>query len=96
MDMFVSQETIEEFAAYFREHDYKKPEQLGLFLYFKSTGLNEYTFSTYQRWGDCPASRRKELLRRLYDLSGVFDVTTENGLKRTPLLSQSIPLPLRV
>jgi MoxR-like ATPase len=90
MDMFVSQETIEEFAAYFREHDYKKPEQLGLFLYFKSTGLNEYTFSTYQRWGDCPASRRKELLRRLYDLSGVFDVTTENGLKRTSLFPFSI------
>lgn len=90
MDMFVSQETIEEFADYFREHDYKKPEQLGLFLYFKSVGLNEYVFSTYQRWGDCPTPRRRELLRRLYDLSGVFDVTTENGLKRTSLFPFSI------
>ncbi len=90
MDKYVSRDSIAEFADHFRGCDYRKPEQLGLFLYFKAVGLNEYIFSTYHRWGDTSQPDRKKLLRRMYDLSGVFDASAETGLKRTSLFPFSI------
>lgn len=90
MNLYVSKNTISSCVEFFRAKEYKKPEQIGLFFYFKAVGLNEYLYSTYHKWGETPNNERRLYLRNLYDLAANFDATAETGLKRTALFPFSI------
>lgn len=90
MELYVSQDTIRSSADFFRAKDYRKPEQIGLFFYFKAAGLNEYVYTTYKKWGEISNADRAVYLRTLYDLAGAFDATCETGLKKTALFPFAI------
>lgn len=87
---YVNESSIKHTADYFYEMRYRKPEQIGLFLYFKAVGLNEYGFTSYPKWGKIPVAQRRQYNRVLYDLSAVFDASTETGLKYTSVFPFSI------
>lgn len=90
MKRYVSTSSIKSSIEYFRNREYSKPEQIGLFLYFKAAGLNQFGYSEYKKWGEYDSVDRERFLRNLYDLAGVFDVSCENGLKYTALFPFSI------
>lgn len=90
MDYFISNDTISAAVDFFRSRDYKKPEQIGLYFYFKAIGLNKYVHISYPKWGNIAAPQRRELMRNLYDLAGIFDITCEKGRKRTALFPFAI------
>lgn len=90
MDRHVSKETITTIVNYFRIQNYKKPEQIGLFFYFKANGINDREYTEYEKWGDMPENKRENNLRILYDLAGMFDLLTETGGERTALFPFSI------
>ncbi len=90
MGKYVDINCLKNGIEYFRSTDYSKPEQIGLFLYFKAAGLNGFGYSEYKKWGDFNSSEREVYLRNLYDLAGVFDATSENGLKYCALFPFSI------
>lgn len=90
MEMYIDESSLKKTIEYFRAFDCSKPEQIGLFLYFKAAGLNQFGYSEYKKWGDFDTAEREQLLRSLYDLAGVFDASCENGLKCTALFPFSI------
>lgn len=90
MGKYVDINSLANSIEYFRSKDYSKPEQIGLFLYFKASGLNGFGYAAYKKWGDFEQNERENCLRRLYDLAGVFDAVTENGLKYCALFPFSI------
>ena len=90
MERFVSDAAIQTAVEYFKSHDYTRPEQIGLFLYFKAMGFNEYINTEYVRWGQMASGDRSNNTRVLYDLSAVFSEENETGLKRTSLFPFSI------
>ena len=90
MGKYVDINSLANSIEYFRSKDYSKPEQIGLFLYFKASGLNGFGYAPYKKWGDFEQHERENCLRRLYDLAGVFDAVTENGLKYCALFPFSI------
>lgn len=69
-------------AQYFCDREYAKPEQIGLFLYFKAAGINSFGFAEYKKWGDYDQADRERFIRQLYDLAGIFDESNEMGLIR--------------
>lgn len=90
MEKYISKESVKNSIEYFRERVYTKPEQIGLFLYFKAAGLNSFGYSTYKKWGDNDVDEKEALLRNLYDLAAVFDARKETGQKYTALFPFSI------
>lgn len=90
MKRYVSTSSIKSSIEYFRNRECSKPEQIGLFLYFKAAGLNQFGYSEYKKWGEYDSLDRERFLRNLYDLAGVFDASCENGLKYTALFPFSI------
>lgn len=88
--LYVGKESLNESIEYFRSHQYTKPEQIGLFFYFKGVGLSGPNYLSYDKWGNIEESRRAEYLRNLYDLAGVYDAGIESGGKRTALFPFSI------
>ena len=90
MRKYIDADALTATAQYFREREYSKPEQIGLFLYFKAAGINNFGFAEYKKWGDYDQTERERLLRRLYDLAGIFDESYEMGLKYTALFHFSI------
>lgn len=90
MDSYVSRSFIEETVEFFKGRQYNKPEQIGLFFYFKAAGINKLSYTTYKKWGEMADSDKRKYMRILYDLSGIFDASREVGLKRTALFPFSI------
>lgn len=90
MKKYIDDNSLMQAIEYFRRTEYSKPEQIGLFFYFKAAGLNDYSYVEYKKWGDFDASDKERYLRILYDLSGVFDATHEIGQKFTALFPFSI------
>jgi len=90
MIKYVSEDSIREAVEFFRKKEYGKPEQIGLYFYFKAMGVNAWSYSNYPKWGDMDEYQRAQALRNLYDLAGIFDASKETGLKRTALFSFSI------
>lgn len=90
MDAYISKTTLHQAIEYFRGKTYSKPEQIGLYFYFKAVGLNHHTFTVYDKWGVVDESHKRDYTRKLYDLAGVFDAKSESGLKRTALFPFSI------
>lgn len=88
--MYVDKEYISQSVEHFRLRAYKKPEQIGLFFYFKAKGINEYFYTRYEKWGDTEGAERTQNLLNLYDLAGVFDYERETGKKRCALFPFSI------
>lgn len=88
--MYINKEYISQCVENFKSHTYKKPEQIGLFFYFKAKGLNEYFYTKYEKWGEMDSSERIHNLLNLYDLAGVFDYEKETGKKRCALFPFSI------
>ena len=85
MGVFVDKNSISSIVEYFKGKEYSKPEQIGLFLYFKAVGLNGYGYSCYKKWGEFDSLERERYMRNLYDLAGIFDATCEVGMKYTAL-----------
>ena len=85
MSLFVSRNSLASVVDYFKGKEYSKPEQIGLFLYFKAAGFNAFGNTTYKKWGESDALERERYMRNLYDLAGIFDATKENGMKYTAL-----------
>ena len=52
MGKYVDINSLANSIEYFRSKDYSKPEQIGLFLYFKASGLNGFGYAPYKKWGD--------------------------------------------
>lgn len=90
MNQYVSEKTIQEAIEFFRKKEYGKPEQIGLYFFFKAMGVNIWCFTDYPKWGGMDEYQKRQVLRILYDLAGVFDAQKETGLKRTALFSFSI------
>lgn len=90
MNQYVSEKAIQEAIEFFRKKEYGKPEQIGLYFFFKAMGVNEWSYTEYPKWGSMDEYQRRQVLRILYDLAGVFDAQKETGLKRTALFSFSI------
>lgn len=88
--LYVSKESLKESIEYFRSHKYSRPEQIGLFFYFKGIGLTGQNYLSYDKWGNIEKERRYEYLRNLYDLAAVYDAGKESGGKRTGLFPFSI------
>ena len=86
----IGKDTITATIEYFRARKYKKPEQIGLFFYFKANGLNDLLYVDYEKWGEMPSEKRQTNLQNLYDLSAMFDLKKESGLKRSALFPFSI------
>lgn len=85
--VYVSKESIGDAVSYFAQRDYAAPEQIGLFFFFKALKFNSREYVPYQPGeGD----RKAENIRRLYDLSALFDSTSEEGGKRAGLFPFSI------
>lgn len=90
MNQYVSEKTIHEAIEFFRKKEYGKPEQIGLYFFFKAMGVNAWGYTDYPKWGSMDEYQKRQVLRILYDLAGVFDAQNETGLKRTALFSFSI------
>lgn len=90
MKTFVSKETVGSVIEFFKSRTYKKPEQIGLFFYFKANGLNDLFYTQYDKWGNMQPKAQQENLRTLYDLAADFDAKSESGMKRTALFPFSI------
>lgn len=90
MNQYVSEKTIQQVIEFFRKKEYGKPEQIGLYFFFKAMGVNAWGYTDYPKWGSMDEYQKRQVLRILYDLAGVFDAQNETGLKRTALFSFSI------
>lgn len=85
--VYVSKESINDAVSYFMQKDYAAPEQIGLFFFFKSMKFNSREYILYQPNDE---KHKSENIRRLYDLSALFDSSCEDGKKRTGLFPFSI------
>ena len=94
MKIYIDNSSIMEAIEYFSCCTYNKPEQIGLYFYFKAAGINSRYFEEYGKWGTVSTNDKRRYLRNLYDLSGLFDAKIEEGLNRTSLFPFSIHKPL--
>lgn len=85
--VYVSKESINDAVSYFMQKDYAAPEQIGLFFFFKSMKFNSREYLPYQPNDE---NHKSENIRRLYDLSALFDSSCEDGKRRTGLFPFSI------
>lgn len=90
MNKYIAKEAIETAIDYFREQDYSKAEQIGLFFYFKAAGMNGDSYVSYKKWGEFSSAEKEKNMRVLYDLAGIFDAKCEVGNKYTALFPFSI------
>lgn len=88
--MYIAKESVASAINYFKEQDYSKAEQIGLFFYFKAAGMNGDNYIVYKKWGDFSSSEKENNMRILYDLAGIFDAKSETGNKYTALFPFSI------
>ncbi len=85
--VYVSRESISDAVGYFSGKNYTAPEQIGLFFFFKALKFNSREYIPYQP-GE--GAQKAENIRKLYDLCGLFDSSSEEGGKRTGLFPFSI------
>lgn len=83
----VSSESISDAVVYFLQKEYAAPEQIGLFFFFKALKFNSKEYVPFHPSDD---DSRAENIRKLYDLSALFDSSSEEGGKRTGLFPFSI------
>lgn len=83
----VSHESISDAVTYFLQKEYAAPEQIGLFFFFKALKFNSREYIPYH---PTEGENKADNIRKLYDLSALFDSSTEEGGKRTGLFPFSI------
>lgn len=88
--LYPSEEGIQSCINYFKSLTIDSGEQLGLFFFFKSIGFSTDKYCPFPKVGSISDDERKELLKKLYLLSGIFDVSIENGEKACCLFPFSI------
>jgi len=87
MKVYVANESLSDSVEHFRGKSFTSPEQLGLFLLFKSIGMNS---KEYMSLADFDAETKNKMLGNLYCLAGLFDRSSETGNKKTCLFPFSI------
>ncbi|ELC8417124.1 AAA family ATPase [Clostridium perfringens] len=89
MKVFVDKKSIEESIKYFEFNTINKPEQLGLFFFFKSLGISVSEYISFNKVSQMSEEEKNLYNNKLYTLSSVF-APNEVGEKRTCLFPFSI------
>lgn len=89
MKVFINKESLEESVRYFSTLDIMSPEQLGLFFFFKSLGIDSKNVISFKKISQMNESQKEEYNDKLYQLSGIFTYK-EIGEKRSCLFPFSI------
>lgn len=89
MRVFVDRESLAKSIKYFSTLDIANPEQLGLFFFFKSIGIDSKNVMPFKKMGQMSEEERQEYNSKLYQLAGMFTYE-EIGEKRSCLFPFSI------
>lgn len=89
MKVFVDKKSIEESIKYFELNNIDKPEQLGLFFFFKALDISTSEYITFNKVSQMNEAEKNIYNNTLYTLSSVF-APNEVGEKRTCLFPFSI------
>ncbi len=89
MRFFVTKESLQDSIDYFKSLNITKPEQLGLFFFFKSLGFSNKIYKPFKKAGSLNAEEKLTLLDNLHKIGGIFS-PDENGGKFTCLFPFSI------
>lgn len=87
---YVSSDSIKESIKYFSSCDIPSGEQLGLFFFFKSIGINDKSYAPFRKVSGIDEETKKEYLANMYMLSGLFNHIDEEGKLRCSLFPFSI------
>lgn len=93
-NIYVSESALKNTVEYFLKNDYRSPEQLGLFFFFKSIGLNENEYINFKKLGKMSNEEKDFYNQKLHQLSGIF-TPNEDGKRWTCLFPFSIMYPLK-
>lgn len=88
--LYASLESMRDTVDYFKNVQIDSPEQLGMFFFFKSIGFDEKSYHAFPKVSGISDEDRKEYLKNMYNLSGVYDYETENGEKKCCLFPFAI------
>jgi 5-methylcytosine-specific restriction enzyme B len=88
--IYVSNNGLKKCVEYFRNTTISSPEQLGMFFFFKSIGFSENEYKAFPKVSGISDEQRQDYLKKLYNLSAVFDKDAESGEKRCCLFPFSI------
>lgn len=88
--LYSSIDSIRDTVNYFKNVKINSPEQLGMFFFFKSIGFDEKSYHAFPKVSGISDEDRKEYLKNVYNLSGIFDYETENGDKKCCLFPFAI------
>lgn len=94
MNIYVSESSLKNTVNYFIKNEYKSPEQLGLFFFFKSIGLTEKEYINFQKVGKMSNEEKVFYNQKLHQLSGIF-TPKEDGKRWTCLFPFSIDDPVK-
>lgn len=89
MRIFVDKKSVEESIKYFELNTIDKPEQLGLFFFFKSLDISASEYISFGKVSQMSGEEKNIYNDKLYTLSSVF-APNEMGGKRTCLFPFSI------
>lgn len=89
MKIFVDKKSIENSIKYFELNSICKPEQLGLFFFFKSLNINTSEYISFNKVSKMSEEEKNIYNNKLYTLASVF-APNETGGKRTCLFPFSI------
>lgn len=92
--IYISTNTLTDTINYFAINSYKSPEQIGLYLFFKSIGLTEKEYVSFPKVSKMSQSEKDYYNKNLHYLSGLF-TEQENGKHRTCLFPFSISNPVK-
>lgn len=88
--VYVDHESIKNSVDYFVEANTISGEQLGMFFFFKAIGFDSKTFKAFPKVSGISPERRKEYLTTIYNLSGIYDYSNEEGKKKCCLFPFSL------
>lgn len=88
--LYVGLESMRDTVNYFKNVQIDSPEQLGMFFFFKSIGFDEKSYHAFPKVSGISDEDRKEYLKNVYNLSGVYDYENENGGKKCCLFPFAI------
>ncbi|MBF2285557.1 MULTISPECIES: McrB family protein [Staphylococcus] len=94
INIYVSESSLKNTVNYFIKNEYKSPEQLGLFFFFKSIGLTEKEYINFQKVGKMSNEEKEFYNKKLHQLSGIF-TPKEDGKRWTCLFPFSIDYPVK-
>ncbi len=91
----MSENSLKNAISYFSSESILSGEQLGLFFFFKSIGINDKRYEPFKKVSGIGEEEKKDYLSKMYMLSGLFNHHDEDGKLRCSLfpfsIMQSIP-----